>query len=123
MTDTILDLLKDCVRIGISIEEFWTLDFNEIQIYFDAYIEREREYQKERANLAYRQAGLTAEFVSLMFGGKNAPTLFDAFPGLFKDEEKQYQQNQDKVYEQQMLAWAESWNARLKKGEDNGTTK
>lgn len=79
--------------------------------------------QKERAGLAFRQASLTAQFVSLMFGGRNAPTLFEAFPGLFSEEEKEYQDIQDKVYEQQMLAWAESWNARLNKGEDNGTSK
>lgn len=107
MTDTIIDLHKDCVQIGVDVEQFWELDFDDIRILFESY-EKSKQYKlKEQASMCYRSAMLTASFMSTMLGNKKVPSLFEAFPDIFKEE---YEDEQWKRQQAQFLAYAEQWN-------------
>lgn len=111
--------MQDCIRIGIDIDTFWTLDFDEIGIYFEVYAKKEKDRLKEQANFSYKQAELVGIFVSSMFGNKKIPTVEEVFPGLFDDVEKKTPQGQDEI---QLLAFAKAWNAK-RQGVTNGINK
>lgn len=111
--------MQDCVRIGIDIDTFWTLDFDEIGIYFEAYTKKEKDRLREQANFTYKGAELVSVFLSSMLGNKKIPTVQEAFPILFDEEEKKPPQGQDEI---QLLAFAKAWNAK-RQGVDNGTNK
>jgi len=59
----------------------------------------------------YQAAQLTAAFVGTILGGK-VPSLYDAFPGLFREEAEKDAVEQAKA---QMMAYAQLWNDRRNK--------
>lgn len=110
MTDTIIDLHKECVQIGVDVEQFWDLDFYDIRILFESYEKSKLLDMKEQASMCYRNAMLTASFMSTMLGNKKVPSLFEAFPELFSKEAEDEQWKQQQA---QFLAYAEQWNKQI----------
>ena len=117
MAEVIKSLEKDCIKIGLSVDEFWTLDFDDIRTYFSAFADKERDKLKLQASLIFKSAGLTAQYISLMFGNREQPQIDKIFPGLFDEEVADYKAQQFSI---QMQEYARRFNAQRKKGEENG---
>ena len=105
--------MVQCIRIGLSIEEFWSLDFTEIQAYFDAYKINKEQQMKEQAASNWKMAMLIAADVGSVFGSKKPPTLYESYPELFKQEAEE---EKWKAYQAQMLQYAELWNLKRQTG-------
>ena len=99
-----------CISIGVDIDTFWTYDFDDLTLLLEGYELK----QKNDARYQYKQAQLTALFICSALGGK-PPTLYQAFPGLFDEEEKEY--NTLKA-EEQMMQYAKLWNAKRARQEE-----
>lgn len=81
---------------------------------------------KEIMSQAYLVAELTADFVGLAFNGKRRPSLQECFPAQFgdiitEDEQEENQKKATALYKEQMLDFANRFNARrrAKEGENN----
>lgn len=79
---------------------------------------------KEIMSQAYLVAELTADFVGLAFNGKRRPSLQECFPaqfGVTEDEQEENQKKATALYKEQMLDFANRFNARrrAKEGENN----
>ena len=60
---------------------------------------------------------LTASFIGSAMAGGKAPSLFEAFPELFKEEKEEQELS---AFKSQMLTYASLWNAkRAREGQQN----
>ena len=109
MKDILDELLIKCIQIGLTIDEFWCLDFNEIQMYFDAYAENKKVQMKEEAAMNWKLAVLTSACVGGILSGKKLPTLYDSYPELFKEEAEEAHW---KAFQAQMLQYSTLWNSQ-----------
>ncbi|MCM1564926.1 MAG: hypothetical protein NC238_03020 [Dehalobacter sp.] len=94
---------------------YWNMTYEEISAAIRGRQNQNLNDIKTQALVAYRQADLIAALVGIRFGSKQqAPNLFEAFPGIFSEEEvKPKQQNW-----QVMKARIETYAAeRRKRGE------
>lgn len=111
---------------GIKIDEYWELTYGEINMYIKAYNMRKEEELKQQLTVAHAQADLIGASVArLMDSNAKYPTLFDAFPDLFKQEKEQYDQLMAekawKIQLARLMEYSQSHNKkwRAKEGEDN----
>ena len=86
------------------------MDFDEIQILFDGYAEKEKEEHKKTIASNYNMATMTSSFVSGALNGKKPPSLNDLYPDLFPIDRAQ----KIKQFEASMLAFANEWNLSRK---------
>lgn len=110
-------LLKIALQAGIEYSDFWEMTVGEIVFIVDCYNEKANmEYKKDLA-VNYALAQNIAVAVSCHFAGKQPPSLYETYPGLFK--EQQPEEKEDKrwmLYKEQMIDFANRHNK--KRGEN-----
>ena len=116
MKDTLDELLSKCIQIGITIEEFWDMDYSDIDKYFKAFTSNKEAQLKEKAYTDWRLAGTIGRFIaSVLSDGNKPPTLYESYPEIFKEEAEE---EKWKTYQAQMMAYSELWNNKRHEKED-----
>ena len=98
-------LQNDAVKIGISINAFWTMTVGEISIYFNAYNEKEKQRQKEIIATNYNLASLISSFINRTMSGKQIPGIYELYPDLFEAPLESWE-----IYKAQFADFADKFN-------------
>lgn len=108
----------------MTMQDFWDASLAEITDYIESYSRREERKLKNRLSELHFLAKDTAQYVGLIFGGKEgdqAPELWDYFPELFSEERETAEviqkQQQLAVYKAQMSDFAYRHNHMRTGGE------
>lgn len=86
MREMVEQSLKSALSIGMDIDQFWTLDYQELRLIFEAHKQREEDKIKEQAGFIYKTASLTAVFLGSAITGGKVPSFHEAFPEIFEQE-------------------------------------
>ncbi len=74
--------------------QYWDMTYGEILTEIRGSEARRRANLQEQALIAYRQSELTSTLVSIILGGRQkVPSITEAFPGIFPEQEQTRQQN------------------------------
>lgn len=106
-------LYPRAVEFGVDARLFWEMTYLEILTAMQGGQARRQADLQERALIAFRQCELTATLMGIMLGSKQkAPSLTEAFPGIFPEQPLRQQNWQlIKARMQEQMA------ARRKRGE------
>ncbi len=115
-----MNILQPAINCGLLEKDFWEMTVAEIERYVEGWTWR----QKIQAQFDYNLSNLIGISVGRIIANDSSfPTLEEAYPGLFGDEqEADYPTEEERITEQSInnfLAFAQQHNAR-KKGLDNG---
>ena len=113
------DTAKMFITQGVTLEQFYTYDFEEINILLDAHKLSER----QNAMNTYRLAMLTASFISAGTLGGKAPSFEEAFPELQETQPEKKEPVMDmktKKFQAEMMAYAQLWNDKRKRLREEG---
>lgn len=89
----------------MTLEQFWTYDFNEIKLLLESYKSRQEIKLKENLVLAYQMSTMTAMCVGASFSGNQPPKLSEIYPDLFETEHKDMS-----FLAAQFASYAKKWN-------------
>lgn len=81
------------------------MTISEINIYFNAYNEREKQRQKEIMATNYNLASLISSFVGRIMNGKQLPGIYELYPDLFEAPMESWE-----VYKAQFSEFADRFN-------------
>lgn len=110
-------MLPIALQIGLSVFDFWEMTLGEILISIKAYKSKKDFELKERAYMDYKLSMCISNSVARLFNEDNEPmSLLETYPELYKEEaeelEKEKIKNQLEIQKQNMIAFANSVNAR-----------
>ncbi|WP_133297973.1 hypothetical protein [Paenibacillus paeoniae] len=102
---------------------FWNMSYGEILAAINGYQERQKYDMQMQAVMGYRQAQLIGSLVSKLMGGKHkAPTLQDAYPGVFPEEVLQRKQQDWRVMKERIAAHGDQYKRKRGERRDAGGT-
>lgn len=121
MEEYILQLFKEAIKYEIGITEFWDLTLYEIEIILEAKREEKEAEAKEKILYNYNLASIITTQISCILAGKKPPSLYEAYPDLFVEEEKNNEENKPQfweIYKEQMLDFANRHNRKRGENKD-----
>lgn len=113
MKDYVWGWLEEAMALGIAEEDFWEMTPAELWRAVDAK-KAQRDYRmRERAYMDFALANLLSLRIH---GSKEFPTVEDAYPWLFNDEETKERkaEAQAEAWAAQFRAFADAHNAKIK---------
>lgn len=110
-------MVPDALLAGLTFETYWDLTYGEILDVFRAYNKKQEEELKLRLTVAHAEADLVGSSVArLMDKNSKYPTLFDAFPEVFKEEKKAYdaamEEKRWKLQMARLMEYSQAHNAK-----------
>lgn len=108
------ELIPECLRY-MTLEQFWSYDFEEIRLLSDTYKHQKEDELKDKLILLYQEASMIATMVGCAFGEKKPPTIDKLYPSLFTANKNAIIEN----FESQMLEYAQAYNAKRASQEAN----
>lgn len=121
MYDVFHRLLKEAIKCGLGIMEFWDLTYEEIVLYINTYAEQEKEKLKERALLDYKLADLIGISAGRLLDSKvEFPQIHTAYPSLFSPVESEPDVPAWQETKAKLMKFAQGRNKALAKNKRRG---
>lgn len=109
-------MLDNALDIGISEHDFWDMTLAELNRLTNSKIRQHKVEAKERATFDYIHAQLIGRaFAANMSSEATFPTIEDAYPSLFLDQEKiqKKHEQQQSLSALRFIQFAESFNRKF----------
>lgn len=117
--------MENALIAGLDYERYWEYTYGEIIGYIKAYNKRKQDDMKTQATFCHAQANLIGMSVARLMDDKSKyPSLYESFPGLFKEEaareEELRKEREWQLYKARIMEYSianNSKRARMKEGE------